>query len=152
MLCPFPNILGTLSLVSSPISAWSHYWFPCHQTQRSSFLFSLTLPLHGLTASSFSAPSFLSLVSEMIGPFVSRCTLLFQCPFSGRSLSSTRPLHVQVPWISVLSPLSSYILSVNDLVHPMDVDAIDSLTTPTLILTAQGLTLSSVYSFIQLPP
>lgn len=68
------------------------------------------------------------------------------------SLSSIRPLHVQVPWISVLSPLSSYIPSVNDLVHPMDVDAIDSLTTPTLILTVQGLTLSSVYSFIQLPP
>lgn len=77
------------------------------------------------------------------------------CSFSFLSrvgpLFSIRPLHAQVPWISVLSPLSSNILSLSDLVHPMDVDAIYSLTTPTLIFTVQALPLSSVYSFIQPP-
>lgn len=81
------------------------------------------------------------LLLHTLSPFLGLCDDGSFCP----------PVHLALPWISVLSPLSSNVLSLSDLVHPVDVDAVYSLTTPTLIFTVQALPRSSMYSFIQPP-
>lgn len=104
-------------------------WLPPPSPHPLSFLWSL----RWWVLLSLGAPCSFSFLSQ-----VGRSLFLYQTPTCSSSLD--------------FSPLSSNIISLGDLVHPMDVDAIFSLITPTLIFTAQTPPLSSVCSFIEPPP